>query len=357
MVICMINEIFSAPFFLASQYTVGQVVYALFIILITAVVAKIVQWIVKVRIIEISRKDGDEFCRNNFQKYIQAPLHSLIFLIGTRYSLSVLNYVDNSNPIVKVLRVLMVISVVWLFYRSSHFFRDMEKSRLSLQEGRTYSVYAMASKAFNFFIIAVGFITILNELGYSASSLIAGLGIGGIAVALASKETLSSILSSVMIAIDKPFVIGDSIRIGAIEGLVEDIGFRVIKLRLPDKTLVTIPNTIVTAEKVENVSRRIKQKVTATIVISSKNELENILNAMDDMRKIIESCELTNTEASHVNFVDFKESNPVISVIYYIETTSEKDFQKTRNDINIELFRTLKDKGINLDLTQIQKSM
>ncbi|MCE1248556.1 MAG: mechanosensitive ion channel family protein [Firmicutes bacterium] len=344
----MMFKIFSENFSLAPQYTIGQVLSAIGIIFLTAVLAKVLQWIGTVRINQISRKEGNEYY-TNLGKYILAPFHTIVFLTGFRFSLRILYIDDISNPVTKVFRIAFVITTVWLLYRLSHFFRDRERSKLTISERRTYSIYAMTSKLFNFVIISIGLIVILNEYGYSVSSLLAGLGIGGIAVALASKETLSSVISSVIIAIDKPFTIGDVIKLGNVEGYVEDIGFRVIKLRLPDKTLVTIPNSLVSVEKVENISRRSKQKVVSSIVVSGKSSPENLNRCLEKMRKILDSFDLVNKENSHVSFSDFKDSNPVISVTYFVESVNETEFQKTRNDINMELYGIIKEMGIDFN--------
>jgi MscS family membrane protein len=161
----------------------------------------------------------------------------------------------------------------------------------------------------------------------------------------------------VIIAIDKPFIIGDYIRIGAIEGTVEDVGFRVIKLRLSDKTMVTIPNSLVTAEKVENVSRRDRQKVVVSIVISNRNDHDTIVKALDKLRLIIKEKELVHQDTSHVNFTDFKDSNPVITIVYYLEITDELQFQENRNDVNMQIFKTLREMNIDMNIGNKQTNL
>src|SRR6185503_18333546 len=100
--------------------------------------------------------------------------------------------------------------------------------------------------------VVFGVLMVVQSLGYDVKALLAGLGIGGLAFALAAQDTLANVFGSVVVAVDQPFKIGEVVRIGAFVGGVEDIGLRSTKLRSVDKSLVVIPNKTVASETITN---------------------------------------------------------------------------------------------------------
>ena len=110
-------------------------------------------------------------------------------------------------------------------------------------------------------VIAVGFlIQGANELGFPAYSVLAGLGVGGLAVALAARDSIANLLGSMLIMFEKPFRVGDMIRVSGSEGTVEDVGFRSTRIRTPDNSLISIPNNAVVNATIENLAARIMRR-------------------------------------------------------------------------------------------------
>jgi len=142
-------------------------------------------------------------------------------------------------------------------------------------------------KLLRFVIWALGVIIGLNNAGYNVGALLAGLGIGGLALAMAAKDTVSNIFGGFTIFTDKPFQIGDRIRIDGFDGTVEEIGMRSTRLRTLAGTLVTIPNSRFSDSSVECVSAEPSRKVVATLGLTYDMSPGQMQQAMDTLGEII----------------------------------------------------------------------
>ncbi|RQO32313.1 mechanosensitive ion channel protein MscS [Taibaiella sp. KBW10] len=187
---------------------------------------------------------------------------------------------------------------------------------------------------FMFFVI-LGVVFNVNVV-----TLIAGLGMGGIAVAFALKDSLENLLSSFMIMLDKPFIIGDLIKIDGVEGNVEKIGFRSTHIRTAEKTLVSLPNRNLISNSLENFSergaRRVKMVVGATYGLS-KQQLQTILEQIaSHIRQHPETVDNPNV------FLDsFGDSALNINVSYFVKVHTETPFDKIKEAINFDIYEIM----------------
>src|SRR5690606_1820118 len=141
----------------------------------------------------------------------------------------------------------------------------------------------------------------------NVAALVAGLGVGGIAIAFALKDSLENLLSSFMILMDKPFVIGDYIKIAGVEGNVERVGFRSTLIRTPDKTLVSMPNRNLITNNLENYSERGAKRVKMTIGAEYGLSVTQLKNIVSELTKRIEQHPNTMGKAT-VNIDQFGDS-------------------------------------------------
>lgn len=187
---------------------------------------------------------------------------------------------------------------------------------------------------FMFFVI-LGVVFNVNVV-----TLIAGLGMGGIAVAFALKDSLENLLSSFMIMLDKPFVIGDLIKIDGVEGNVEKIGFRSTHIRTPEKTLVSLPNRNLISNSLENFSergaRRVKMQVGATYGLS-KQQLQTIVTQITtQIRQHPETVDTPN-----VFIESFGDSAININVSYFVKVHTQTPFDKIKEAINYDIYEIM----------------
>jgi len=189
---------------------------------------------------------------------------------------------------------------------------------------------------------------VFQLLGYNVSSLLAGLGIGGLAVALALQDTLSNFFGSVFIFLDRPFMVGDWVKIGDIEGIVEDIGFRSTRIRTWLKTLVSIPNKNVANATIDNWSRMPRRRVFQTIGVTYETTADQMEQAVKEIKKIIENDPGVDKDFIVVKFSEFGDSSLNITVIYFTIDTTLAGHLETKERINLAIMRKLLDLGLSI---------
>jgi MscS family membrane protein len=183
---------------------------------------------------------------------------------------------------------------------------------------------------------------ILSVLGVvfhvNVAALVAGLGVGGIAIAFAAKESLENLLASFMV--DKPFTIGDWIRINGVEGHIEKVGFRSTRIRSFDKSIISIPNRQLIDNHLENFSERGMRRVifsVGAIYGLSKTSLET---TMKEIRNVILKADGT-TGVPSVQLESFGASSVNIQVVYFVKVSTEVDFAKVREQVYFGIYEVM----------------
>ncbi len=189
--------------------------------------------------------------------------------------------------------------------------------------------------------VVVGTLMTVQSLGYNVSTILQGLGIGGLAFALAAQDTIANLFGSIVVAIDQPFKIGETVKIGAHTGTVEDIGLRSTKIRLVDKSLVVMPNKMVSSEAIVNLSRFTQRRVEQVIGLTYDTTPDQLAAIVEDFRGIL-SAELEIDPTSvMVFFRDLSASSLDVWVVY---ASREADFQKglaLRQRVNLAIMRAV----------------
>jgi len=199
-----------------------------------------------------------------------------------------------------------------------------------------------------FIIAGAGFVLLGRVFEVDVVALITGLGLGGLALALAARETLENLFASFTIFLDLPFVVGDSIQVGAITGDIEKIGFRSTRLRGVDGNIIVIPNRLLTSQSLENLSerdyRRAKFNLTCDLKTSAK-QIDAIIIAITDCIKQEKLC---SKKEPKVVFEGFGMYSLDISVMFYVQTKDLSVFQLTKQRINLEILTLLNQHKITL---------
>jgi MscS family membrane protein len=190
-------------------------------------------------------------------------------------------------------------------------------------------------------IWAFGFFSVLGAIFHvNVAALIAGLGVGGIAIAFAAKESLENLLASFMVMIDKPFTIGDWIKVNGIEGIIEKVGFRSTRIRSFDKSIVSLPNRKLIDSNLENFSergtRRVKFSVGAVYGLSQAT-LEGTISAIKNV--ILKTEGTTGQPIVHLD--EFGASSVNILVIYFVSASPETDFGTVKEKVNFGIYQAM----------------
>lgn len=185
------------------------------------------------------------------------------------------------------------------------------------------------------------FIVLGNIFGVNIAALATGLGIGGIALAMASKESLENLLGSFTIFFDRPFTVGDTVTVGTVTGIVEKVGFRSTRIRTFDKSLVTVPNKKMIDAELDNLGMRPVRRVKFNIGLTYETTPEQIKAIVADIQAMINQHPKTNQEGK-VRFQEFGSSSLDILVMYFVDSPKWNDLIDVKEDVNYKIMDIVK---------------
>ncbi|MEM6731118.1 MAG: mechanosensitive ion channel family protein, partial [Myxococcota bacterium] len=208
------------------------------------------------------------------------------------------------------IQVVSVFSVVWTLYRLVDLFAQWMDQRAAKTETKLDDqLVPLVRKALKIFIVAMGSIFILQNLNVDVAGLLAGLGIGGLAFALAAKDTVANLFGSATIFADRPFHVGDWINVMGVDGTVEVVGFRSTKLRTFYDSLVTIPNAKLADAVIDNYGARIFRRVYTRLGVTYDTPPEHLQAFVEGIRAIVQANPHTRKDKYEVHFNDYGPSS------------------------------------------------
>lgn len=230
----------------------------------------------------------------------------------------------------------IIISVTWMMLRMVDYFGLVLMYKASLTESKSDDqLIPFLKESIKVIVVILSlFFTLGLVFKLNVASLIAGLGIGGIAIALAAKETLENLIGSFTIFLDKPFLVGDLVQIGNVTGTIEKIGFRSTRIRTLEKSLVTIPNKKMVDGDLENLTLRTHRRVKYTIGLTYNSPKENIKKVVEEVQTLFNTHAMIDKAESRVRFLGFGNSSLEVFVDYYINTNNTDTFINIRQEIN-----------------------
>ncbi len=338
--------------FLESEFLsvkVIQYIASIFILLLTFFVTKYLlnlafKWLLK--IFSFQGKGG--FLRD-FIRQFRRPVStvswgigiyiSLVFLIQDSMSVAILSRVSGVVLFVGVFWALIIVSDA-LFFSAT--------KKLRSHSASTANLLSFLRRVLKFFIILISILFVLTNCGVNVNTIVASLGIGGMALAFASQDTIANFFGSVSIILDRPFIVGERIKANSGEGTVEAIGFRSTKIRTYAKSIISVPNSILAKESIENFSQMSVRRVSQTLGLTYSTTAQQMKKVIQDLREIIEKNEGVSVESGViVEFLDFAASSLDISVIYYTKATDYATYTQVRRDINLAIMGVVEKNGLS----------
>jgi MscS family membrane protein len=214
----------------------------------------------------------------------------------------------------------------------------------------THSVVPLAGRIGKLIVLVFGVTAVLASWGYDTRTFLAGLGIGGIAIALAAKPTVENFFGGLAVISDHPVFVGDFCKFGESVGTVEDIGLRSTRIRTLDRTLLTVPNAQFSSVTVENFSRQDKMLLHLTLNLrrdTTPDQLRTNLSAVED---ILGHHPKVETGAVPVRFVGVGTYSLDIEVFAYVLTENGDEFMTIRQDLILRILDGVAAAGTNLAL-------
>jgi len=270
----------------------------------------------------------------------ERPLINFFEVLGGYFSFVILTYAlpIHLGLIDKVFSSAIIILISWGLYNltgeSSLLFDKMHKA-YDIKVDKI--LFPFISKTLRLILVALVITIIAEKWGYNIQGFIAGLGLGGLAFALAAKDAAANIIAGMSIILDKPFTIGDWINSDVLEGSIENISFRTTKIRTIDEALIIVPNSKLTNEPVTNFSRRGKRRVSFSLELNYGTSRQKLENCVASIRDMLENHPEVTKEGILVRFDKIKAASLDILICYFADTPEFDEYFKVKENINFEI--------------------
>ncbi|MBD1382211.1 mechanosensitive ion channel family protein [Metabacillus arenae] len=298
-------------------------------------------------IMKLSDKTPTELFRNVLLAF-EKPLRWFFILIGLYLAIRYSPFFDEQMKVInQFYRASLVLLITWGLYNltasSSMLFQKMNK-RLDLEMDDIVAPFL--SKVFRFVILALSFSIIAQEFNYDVNGFVAGLGLGGLAFALAAQDTIGNFFGGVIIITEKPFTIGDWIKTPSVEGVIEDISFRSTRIRTFPQALVTVPNSTLVREPITNWTKMGKRQVNFSIGVTYNTPEDKVKTCVKRIEEMLRDHEDINNEVILVSFDKFNSSSLDIFLYFFTNSTVWAEHLKAKQDVNFEIMKILKEENV-----------
>lgn len=283
---------------------------------------------------------------------VEKPIRNLFFttgfLIACGYAFNVSLW--TFSPLMKILKTFLIFFFFKGVYNVTSYFGDNPDTLKNNFNLKTENVFfPFLSRIVKVLICIVAFAMIAYEWGYNMNGLVAGLGIGGLAIALGAKDALSHIFAGFSIAVDKPFNIGDLISSSnGLEGVVEDMNFRSTKIRTLDKALVSVPNAVIANEHIYNWTRRQNRRVRFLLGVTYSTNEDQLKTVTERIKEFIHLHSGVEEDTTTVAFDSYAPNSLDILIQYVTNTSDYNNFIKIKEEINYQIMTILKEEKVSI---------
>jgi MscS family membrane protein len=323
----------------------------LLIVLVAMVAGRIVQFTMNLYAGRWAEKKGQSLL-TLLLKALANPVYVTVFAAGIFLAKVPLFFNDETGIRIAVsqgwttiARVILAISAAYAFYRLV----DVIEYYLNRLVGKTDTklddmLVPIVRKALRLIIAIIAVLLISENIlgGEKVKSLLLSAGIGGIAIALAAKETIANFFGSITIFTDRPFQIGELVKVGEHLGPVEEVGFRSTRIRTLDGHLVTIPNSVIANSSVENISRHPYIRRISNITITYDSGHTKAKRAVEIIKEVLTNVPEVNTDPDkppRVYFSDFNDCSLNIYMSYWVKPPEYWLYYQVNEQVNFEIMK------------------
>ncbi|WJV32331.1 mechanosensitive ion channel family protein (plasmid) [Rossellomorea sp. AcN35-11] len=256
---------------------------------------------------------------------------------------------DQTETAHKVFKSSLVLTLCWGLYNLTNSYTTFVVD-LGRKIGITIDelLVPLLTKLARILLFTVGVSVIADVWNYNISALVAGLGVGGLAFALAAQDSLKNLFGGVVIITEKPFKKGDWIQTPSVEGTVEDITFRSTLIRTFAQALVTIPNSKLANEAITNWTKMGKRRITFNIGVEYRTSRTQIQSVISEIETMLRTHEAIDQDTIFVKFNEFNNSSLDIFLYYFTKTTNWEEWLNIKQDCNLKIMGILEKEGVKV---------
>ncbi len=282
-----------------------------------------------------------------WKKRYMAPV---LMLVSTAINWSLTYFLGIPLPhrgyYIRVLMVLLLVGVGWLTLRIIETtFEGVRLRAVAIGYGSTTSYLVLTQRLVRVLAVIVIGLLIFGSLGFETKTALAGLGIGGLAIALAAQKTLENLLGGVSLLVDNVVRVGDTCRVGTQVGTVTDIGLRSIAIKTVEQTNITIPNGMLASQQFENLTGRTKYLVKTTLGLQYETSVEQLQRVLAEIRELLQTHPKVEHESARVRFVALGQSSLDLELFAYIATKDYAEYLAIQEELLFAIMKIIEANG------------
>jgi MscS family membrane protein len=281
---------------------------------------------------------------------LSEPLRLLVSVVVFRACLGFISPTAIPRDLLlKLLTLLFMLGAASLLMRLVDIASDTILSRMDhTQRALSYSVFPLFVRFVKILIFCFAALVVLQQWGYNTSTILAGVGVGGVAIALAAQKTIENLFGGVSLISDRPVLVGDFCQFGGQVGTVEDIGLRSTRIRTLDRTLVTVPNSQFSTMTLENYSKRDRMWFHPTIRLRRDTSPDRVRKMMAAITDILQKHEMVDVSGVPLRFTKITEQSLDLDIFAYVLTPESNKFLQVQTELLLQILEASYSLGVGL---------
>jgi len=301
-------------------------------------------------VIRRSQSDSDESSRRRIYRFLIVPVGLWVVVLAMNIVGNSLGRGASADALQKMSPIPILVTA-WVIFAAITLFQDFYSTRLE-RKGRLGAQVLLrpASNALKLLVFLIAMLVYLDQLGINITTVLAGLGVGGVAVALALQKPMEDVFGAITLYTQQPVRIGDFCRVGDTTGTIEEIGLRTTYIRTTANTLIAVPNSILATMPIDNISAREKILYRPSLRLRYDTQPEKIRKVLEGIRELLSEHERVLKTGSRVRFNEIGEDALKIEVFAYLNTTVWQEYLELAEEINLLILDVVAREGTSLSL-------
>ncbi len=278
---------------------------------------------------------------------LREPLHAGWALVTARVLIPALDLPNRAEHVIlRGVRLLLVLVFIWLLFQATQAVRELlALSSWARERPTSRSLVPLGARVIKVVIVVLGFVALLAELGYPVVSLVAGLGLGGLALALAAQKTVENLFGAFSLGVDQPFREGDFVRVEDFLGTVERIGLRSTRFRTLDRTVISIPNGKLAEMRLETFAARDRVRFATVIGLVYGTTAEQLRGVIAGIEAKLRGQPKIWPEEITVRLRGFGTSSLDVEISCWFQTADWNEFALIREELLLDIMRLVEQAG------------
>ena len=329
------------------QIPLWQYLATLIYVLLAWLVARFIDYLLTVQLKKFTGKDKSEVA-DWLVGLLHSPMRLLVFVLLLSFGLNFFVWPEWLERWIRgSFKVILAVSLTYLGLKVVDVLARYWRGKLAQRMDKSFNdvLVPMVSKSIKAFIVIMAVLVTLDNLNFNIRTLLAGVSIGGLAFGLAAQDTVGNLFGAVAVFLDKPFKIGDRIKLGEVDGVVEEMGLRSTRIRNLDGHLITVPNKTMGNSTITNITRRPNIKTVMNIGVTYDTPAGKLRQALDILAEVYKKHPETHDVI--IGFNQFADSSLNINVIHWWKTVDFKLYMAGMQEMNLEIKRRFDESKIS----------